>query len=308
VATKKRFLPDEAKLGMAFLLAIIIFVWGLFYLKEWRITGDTYLVEVNFTSAVGVKSSDPILVGGVRIGKVESVTLDNLAPVVTLRIDEPYRIPIDSEVEVIARSVMGEKLINIRKGISEKTIPPGGTIEGTVAPGLSEMFTQVDSVTVYVQNLLRKANALFDSEQNGSIMGSLSGIQGLTTDLQTTLQRESLQINRVLKNMDSFISNVKTLSEDERNTVSITLKNLENMSNQLKLMLNNLQSSTTSLGNILTRLDRGEGSMGRLLHDENLYGNMNRMLVNIDRFVSNLDELVVDLKANPERYVKVEIF
>ena len=80
------------------------------------------------------------------------------------------------------------------------------------------------------------------------------------------------------------------------------------MSNQLKLMLNNLQSSTTSLGNILTRLDRGEGSMGRLLHDENLYGNMNRMLVNIDRFVSNLDELVVDLKANPERYVKVEIF
>ena len=308
MATKKRFLPDEAKLGMAFLLAIIIFVWGLFYLKEWRITGDTYLVEVNFTSAVGVKSSDPILVGGVRIGKVESVPLDNLAPVVTLRIDEPYRIPIDSEVEVIARSVMGEKLINIRKGISEKTIPPGGTIEGTVAPGLSEMFTQVDSVTVYVQNLLRKANALFDSEQNGSIMGSLSGIQGLTTDLQTTLQRESLQINRVLKNMDSFISNVKTLSEDERNTVSITLKNLENMSNQLKLMLNNLQSSTTSLGNILTRLDRGEGSMGRLLHDENLYGNMNRMLVNIDRFVSNLDELVVDLKANPERYVKVEIF
>ncbi len=308
MATKKRFLPDEAKLGMAFLLAIIIFVWGLFYLKEWRITGDTYLVEVNFTSAVGVKSSDPILVGGVRIGKVESVTLDNLAPVVTLRIDEPYRIPIDSEVEVIARSVMGEKLINIRKGISEKTIPPGGTIEGTVAPGLSEMFTQVDSVTVYVQNLLRKANVLFDSEQNGSIMGSLSGIQGLTTDLQTTLQRESLQINRVLKNMDSFISNVKTLSEDERNTVSITLKNLENMSNQLKLMLNNLQSSTTSLGNILTRLDRGEGSMGRLLHDENLYGNMNRMLVNIDRFVSNLDELVVDLKANPERYVKIEIF
>ena len=48
--------------------------------------------------------------------------------------------------------------------------------------------------------------------------------------------------------------------------------------------------------------------MCRLLHDENLYGNMNRMLVNIDRFVSNLDELVVDLKANPERYVKVEIF
>lgn len=116
--TKNSLLPDEAKLGIVFLLAIITFVWGLFYLKEWRVTGDTYLVDVRLSSAVGVKSSDPILVGGVRIGKVEAVSLDDLTPIVTLRIDEPYEIPEDSQVEVISRSVMGEKSINIdRKSV-----------------------------------------------------------------------------------------------------------------------------------------------------------------------------------------------
>lgn len=305
---KKNILPDEAKLGMAFLLAIVIFVWGLFYLKEWRVTGDTYLVEANFSSAVGVKSSDPILVGGVRIGKVESIELDNLAPVVLLRIDEPYRIPVDSQVEVITRSVMGEKSINIRKGISEKTIPPGGILEGSSAPGLAEMFTQVDSVTVNVRSLLENANVLLDPDRDGSIKNSLVGIQELTTELQRTIKRESVQINRVMANMDSLVGNVKNLSDTEGRKVSNTLDNLENTSQRLRRMMEGLRTTTTALDNILTRLDRGEGTLGKMLHDEKLYDDVDRMFVNMDRLVSNLDELVVDLKANPGRYLKVEIF
>ncbi len=305
---KKNLLPDEAKLGMVFLLAIIIFVWGLFYLKEWRVTGDTYLVEVRLSSAVGVKSSDPILVGGVRIGKVEAVVLDNLTPVVTLRVDEPFLIPEDSQVEVISRSVMGEKSINIRKGVSTEMIPPGGVLEGTAAPGLSDMFTQVDSVTVNVRTLLKNANDILDPERDGSIKNSLTGIYNLTTELQRTLNRESVQVNRVLANMDSLVGNVKNLSETERSKVSRTLDNLESTSGQLKTMLDELQTTTTALDNILTRLDRGEGTLGKMLHDERLYDDVDRMFVNMDRLVNNLDELVVDLKANPGRYVKVEIF
>ena len=305
---KKSMLPDEAKLGVVFLLAIITFVWGLFYLKEWRVTGDTYLVEVRLSNAVGVKSTDPILVGGVRIGKVEAVTLDDLTPIVILRIDEPYEIPEDSQVEVISRSVMGEKSINIRKGVSTKMIPPGGTIEGTTAPGISDMFTQVDSVTVNMRNLLRNANILLDPERDKSIKNSLAGVHDLTVELRQTLKRESVQINRVMASMDSLVSNVRDLSETERAKVSNTLDNLESTSGQLSAMMDELQTSTTALGNILTRIDRGEGTIGKLLQDERLYEDVDRVFVNMDRLVTNLDELVVDLKSNPGRYVTVEIF
>lgn len=306
--SKNSLLPDEAKLGMVFLLAIIIFVWGLFYLKEWRITGDTYLVEVRLSSAVGVKSTDPILVGGVRIGKVEAVTLDDLTPIVTLRIDEPFEIPEDSQVEVISRSVMGEKSINIRKGVSTNMIPPGGTIEGTAAPGISDMFTQVDSVTINMRNLLKNANILLDPERDKSIKSSLAGVHDLTIELQETLKRESVQINRVVANMDSLVSNVRDLSESERSKVTSTLDNLESTSGRLSTMMEELQSTSTALGNILTRLDRGEGTIGRLLQDERLYEDAVRVAGKMDRLVTNLDELVVDLKSNPGRYVTVEIF
>ncbi len=305
---KNSLLPDEAKLGMVFLLAIIIFVWGLFYLKEWRVTGDTYLVEVRLSSAVGVKSTDPILVGGVRIGKVEAVTLDDLTPIVTLRIDEPYEIPEDSQVEVISRSVMGEKSINIRKGVSTTMIPPGGTIEGTSAPGISDMFTQVDSVTVNVRDLLKNANLLLDPGRDKSVMSSLAAMHDLTVELQETIKRESAQFNRVLTNMDSLVVNAKNLSETERSKVSSTLDNLESTSGHLRTLVNDLHSTNTSLDNILARMDRGEGTLGKLLLDETLYDDVDRVFVKMDRLVTNLDELVVDLKSNPGRYVKVEIF
>ena len=306
--TKNSLLPDEAKLGMVFLLAIIIFVWGLFFLKEWRVTGDTYLVDVHLSSAVGVKSSDPILVGGVRIGKVEAVTLDNLTPIITLRIDEPFEIPEDSQVEVISRSVMGEKSINIRKGVSSVMVPPGGTIEGTTAPGISDMFTQVDSVTLNMRELLENANILLDPEREKSIKSSLAGVHDLTIELREALKRESGQINRVVANMDSLVTNVRDLSETERSKVTTTLDNLENTSGRLSTMMDELQTTTTALGNILTRLDRGEGTMGKLLQDDRLYEDVVRMAGKMDRLVTSLDELVVDLKSNPGRYVTVEIF
>lgn len=306
--TKNSLLPDEAKLGMVFLLAIIIFVWGLFYLKEWRVTGDTYLVDVRLSSAVGVKSTDPVLVGGVRIGKVEAVTLDNLTPIVTLRIDEPYEIPEDSQVEVISRSVMGERSINVRKGISAKMIPPGGMVEGTAAPGISDMFTQVDSVTVTFQDLLRNANILLDPEREKSIKSSLTGMHDLTVELRKTLQRESAQFNRVLANMDSLVVNAKNLGESEKAKVSSTLDNLASTSGRMSSMMDELQTTTTALDNIITRIDRGEGTLGKLVQDETLYEDVVGVAANMDRLVTSLNELVVDLKTNPRRYVTVEIF
>ena len=306
--TKNSLLPDEAKLGMVFLLAIITFVWGLFYLKEWRVTGDTYLLEVRLSSAVGVKSSDPILVGGVRIGKVEAVTLDGLTPIVTLRIDEPFKIPEDSQVEVISRSVMGEKSINIRQGVSEQMIPPGGKIEGTSAPGISDMFTQVDSVTVNFRELLKNANILLDPDREKSIKSSLAGMHDLTVELQKTIRRESVQFNRVLANMDSLVINAKNLSETEKAKVSSTLDNLASTSGRLDTMMDELQTTTTALDNIITRIDRGEGTLGKLVQDETLYEDVVGVAANMDRLVTNLNELVVDLKTNPRRYVTVEIF
>ena len=130
----------------------------------------------------------------------------------------------------------------------------------------------------------------------------------LTVELRNTLQRESAQFNRVLANMDSLVVNAKNLGESEKAKVSSTLDNLASTSGRMSSMMDELQTTTTALDNIITRIDRGEGTLGKLVQDETLYEDVVGVAANMDRLVTSLNELVVDLKTNPRRYVTVEIF
>lgn len=300
-AKKKSIIPDEAKIGMAFLLAIIVFVFGLFYLKDWRIAGGTYLMTATFDNATGVKRSDPLLLGGIRIGKVEEVSLQNQIPSVLIRVDEPYYLPVDSRIEVISRSVMGEKALTVHKGVSDVLIKDGGSLEGFSSPDLSAMMTQVDSVSVSVKALLNNANTFLDPDLKGSIQGSLSNFQELTQQMKTTLTRESRQIHQVMANMDSVLNNIQDISGSEKEKISTMMTNLERMSGELNTLVDRLHRSTTSLDNILARIEKGEGTVGKLLQDDKLYEDMDRLFV-------NLDGLVTDLKENPKKYLSIEIF
>ena len=163
------------------------------------------------------------------------------------------------------------------------------------------MITQVDSVSVNVTRLLRNANTFLGPEFKGSIKGSLSNVQEITQQLKTTLNRESRQLHQVMANMDSVLNNIQDISASEKEKISTTLLNLERMSVALNTMMDKLQTTTTSLDNILARIERGEGTVGKLLRDDKLYDDMDRLFV-------NLDGLVSDLKENPKKYLGISIF
>ena len=70
---------------------------------------------------------------------------------------------------------------------------------------------------------------------------------------------------------------------------------------ELSATTGRLDEVLSGLDTVIGRMARGEGTLGRLSQDESLYDNFNRTLL-------SLDSLLVDLKANPKRYLTVEIF
>lgn len=298
--TKKR-IPDEAKLGVAFLLAVVVFVLGLFYLKDWRITGGAYLIEASFVDVDGVSRSDPVLLGGVRIGKVESVRLENQLPVALLRIEDIYQLPKDSWLEVVDRTVMGSKGLVVHKGTSSESLLPGARITGRTAPGLFGMVSKADSISSSVQTLLNSANALLDPKADQSIRSSLNNVNELTRTLLNTMNKEQQRVHSIMANMEKLSTSMQELSVSEKSKISATLTNLEKASAELDPMIARLQSTTTSLETILGRIERGEGTIGKLVTDDKLYNDMDRLML-------NLDGLILDLKTNPKRYLNISVF
>ena len=299
--SKKNRIPDEAKLGGAFVLALLVFVLGLFFLKDYRITGGTYELKAMFENLSGVKNKDPVLLGGVKVGMVLGVGFEDRKPYALMRIYDDFPLPVDSKIHVISRSMLGELGLEIERGTSTTMAQEGGVVEGVSALGLDRVIGKADSLSGGLQTLLTNLNSLLDDDLDRLLVGSLNNVEALTGEMRVTLRQEQNRINRTLSNLDSLLNTAKEISVSEREKISETMANMRKASARLDVMISEFQGVSSSLAAIMQKIERGEGTLGKLVNDDKLYTDMNRLMV-------NLDGLVLDFKENPKRYLDVSIF
>lgn len=82
--------------------------------------------------------------------------------------------------------------------------------------------------------------------------------------------------------------------------------NLESITDQVakanfQQTIDSANAAVADLQSIVNNINSGKGSVGMLLNDEELYNNLNNAS-------KNLDNLMIDLKENPGRYVHFSIF
>jgi len=99
--------------------------------------GDSYNLLAKFDNIGGLKVRSPIKVGGVVVGRVSDITLDNedYTPVVTLKIYKEYsRFSEATSVSILTSGLLGEQYVGLQPGFiddSLETLQPGDYIEDT---------------------------------------------------------------------------------------------------------------------------------------------------------------------------------
>lgn len=100
-------------------------------------SNDTYLVQAEFDNIGSLKVRSPVKVGGVVVGRVQSIALDTerLLPSVTLAIDSRYnQFPENSSVQILTSGLIGEQYISLIPGFifdGEEMLKDGDRIEDT---------------------------------------------------------------------------------------------------------------------------------------------------------------------------------
>ena len=106
--------------------------------------GSSYTVEAHFANIGQLKERAPVKVAGVRVGQVQSITLDPVreAADVKLSIDQRYsKIPDDSVATIYTSGLLGDQYVGIQYGHSAKSVADGGTLALTKpAQQLEEML------------------------------------------------------------------------------------------------------------------------------------------------------------------------
>jgi phospholipid/cholesterol/gamma-HCH transport system substrate-binding protein len=104
---------------------------------------DGYVVTADFSNINGIGLGSDVRVGGIKVGVVESLTLDatTYEAVAKIRIEESVKLPVDSSAAVQSAGLLGEKFISIAPGGDDVMLEDGGVIAYTQASvNLEEMI------------------------------------------------------------------------------------------------------------------------------------------------------------------------
>ncbi|WP_163934533.1 outer membrane lipid asymmetry maintenance protein MlaD [Paraferrimonas sp. SM1919] len=117
----------EALVGLFILAGIGAFLVLAIKVANSEIGSDkqTYKLTAIFDNIGGLKTRSPIKVGGVVIGRVESITLDpeTLQPLVIMNIDKQYSaLPETSSLSILTAGLLGEQYLGLTPGFVDDDI------------------------------------------------------------------------------------------------------------------------------------------------------------------------------------------
>ena len=127
------------------------------------------------------------------------------------------------------------------------------------------------------------------------------------------MRRTAFQLNRVL---DTFNQVASVQSRELQQTlvalrsrvnavdsarIDSTMKLMQASATSLNAFTGELQSASTRFNTILTKVESGDGSIAKLMNDPGLYNDLRRI-------ATRVDSMMLDLMANPRKYLKFSVF
>lgn len=178
--------------------------------------GDRY--DLRLRHAAGLVENNAVKIAGVQVGRIEKITVDHDTAVLTLRIDDEIVLHTDARAIVRAKSLLGEKYLQIEPGLRESPVlEEGGTIEDVESP------FEIDEVLNALEPLLGG---------DDSIASALAPLAGTLDDLLNDaagntgkppiITRE--EISRIVDDLKATSASVRRMSEENEATVKELLE------------------------------------------------------------------------------------
>ena len=122
----------ELAVGLFIIAGVVCLGYLSIQLGKMEVVGKRgYDIYALFSNSGGLKTGSSIVIGGVDVGRVKSIALDNYQARVVLNFTEKVEIQEDAIASIKTSGLIGEKYVEITPGGSEKVIEPGGRIRET---------------------------------------------------------------------------------------------------------------------------------------------------------------------------------
>lgn len=127
----------ETVVGIFVVAGLLCVAYMTVKLGKVSLIGDEYYsLHARFASVSGLRVGNLIEIGGIEIGRVERLNIDqeNQMSVVELKIRKDIKVYDDASASIRTAGLIGDKFVEIEAGSSGELLKPGGIISETTSP------------------------------------------------------------------------------------------------------------------------------------------------------------------------------
>ena len=300
------------KVGILSIISIFLIYFGMNFLKGINILNDGITLYAYYDDVSGLTEGNSITVKGYKVGSISSIKFDverKNQLMVNLNIEDNIDIPINTIAKIVSVDLMGTKGVSLELGDSKDFVSNGDELSTSIESSLQE------EVNAQILPLKMKTEELIGSID--SVMTVITAV--LNKDARESLSKSLISLDQTFSTLSQTMIEVDKIVTDNKDNINKTFtnfalvtENLNKSNDEVKNIFNNFSSISDSLvkadisstinkfDNILNSINQGEGSLAKIIQDKSLYKNL-------ENLTKELEELISDLKLNPERYVNFSI-
>lgn len=314
----------EIKAGLIAIVSIVLLVIGINFLKGYSLFGGDNTYYSYFSNSGQLMVSSDVTLNGVIIGKVLDIqnmpkNAENRRVRIKFSISESdIKLPKGTIIELGSLDLLKKGLI-VNYPVTDKKgyFKSGDEVPGKMA---ADMFSQVkqyadpisqklQSLILHIDDMVNSLSGVFD--ENGSndlsssireLKSTIKNIGDLAKEVKSFVSEEKMQFSKIMNHVESITLNLKKSNDAISQIIGNSKKITDDLvSADFKGTILDAQTTLKKLNFVLEDINQGKGTLGKLVKDEKLYTE----LVETN---NELQELVDDLQANPQRYVHLSAF
>lgn len=294
----------EVKTAILVISGIVLMIFTFNYLKGINIlsSNSEYYTTFDYNA---LDTSAPVTIKGNKIGKIVKIEYEPKTgkTKVTVSVDKDIRFSTNSKIKLYETGLMGGNALAIVPEPGDQLAKSGDYLESLVESGLIRSLTEnFSGISSNLGNTMQSADTLLVNLNKLVIDDSEEGLKQTIAELNITIasfNRLSNSINALVSKNDaelsSAIKNFNKISAD-LTVMSADLKNIK-----LSESVAKLENTLASVNSLMADVKNGKGTLGKLMTDEQLYSNL-------EGASKQLEQLLMDVKLNPKRYVHFSVF
>ena len=310
---------DQLRVASVILVSIAVLALAAYKLGQAaNLFAKRYELIVFLPEANGFRPGGSVTLAGQLVGNVKKIdflpvdadTTRNLRLVASIDRRHREQIRRDSEARLRMVGLMGDKVLDISPGTPRfAVLQPGDTVRVANSVDLDAVLAKaagaVDDVIGLTRDLRTVTNGLARGQgtvgqllTNRSMYDQLNGAMARANALFAGLQNPNGTFGRML-NDPALYNRMTSAVASLDSTLLAVNSNQGSMGRLLRdtVLYTNLVGIAQGADSLMSMLSSEKGLMGKLLTDQTLYDQLNKL-------VSDLGEVLADVRRDPRRYTK----